>query len=63
MTSTYENSGPIIKILSVSFQTANYNRYTDELLRLVDVEDIVPKTLTKREVLSCLSKIYTHVGW
>ena len=62
MASTYETSGPIIKIF-VSFQTAKYNRYTDELLPLVDVEDIVPKTLTKKEVLSCLSKIYTHVGW
>ena len=35
---------------------------SDELLPLVDVEDIVPKKLTKTEVLSCLSKIYDPCG-
>ena len=35
---------------------------SDELLPLVDLEDMVPKKLTKQEVLSCLSKIYDPYG-
>ena len=45
------------KVLGVSWDLKS-----DELLPLVDVEDIVPKKLTKREVLSCLSKIYDPCG-
>ena len=47
----------IHKVLGVS-----WDLNSDELLPLVDVEDIVPKKLTKREVLSCLSKIYDPCG-
>ena len=35
---------------------------SDELLPLVDLDVTVPKKLTKREVLSCLSKIYDQRG-
>ena len=47
----------IHKVLGVS-----WDLNSDELLPLVDVEDIVPKKLTKREVLSCVSKIYDPCG-
>ena len=45
------------KVLGVSWDLKS-----DELLPLVDLEDMVPKKLTKREVLSCLSKIYDPCG-
>jgi len=45
------------KVLEVSWDLKS-----DELLPLVDLEDMVPKKLTKREVLSCLSKIYDLCG-
>ena len=45
------------KVLGVSWDLKS-----DELLPLVNVEDIVPKKPTKREVLSCLSKIYDPCG-
>ena len=35
---------------------------SDELLPLVDVEDIVHNKFRKREVLSCLCKIYDPCG-
>ena len=45
------------KVLGVSWDLKS-----DELLLLVNVEDTVPKKLTKSEVLSCLSKIYDLCG-
>lgn len=45
------------KVLGVSWDFKS-----DELLPLVDVGDIAPKKLTKREVLSCLSKTYNPCG-
>ncbi|XP_078355162.1 uncharacterized protein LOC144639738 [Oculina patagonica] len=45
------------KVLGVSWDLKS-----DELLPLVDLEDMVPRKLTKREVLSCLSKIYDPCG-
>ena len=45
------------KVLGVSWDLKS-----DELLPLVDLDDTVPKKLTKREVLSCLSKIYDPCG-
>ena len=45
------------KVLGITLELKS-----DELIPLVDVEDIVPKKLTKREVLSCLSKIYDPCG-
>ena len=40
----------------------NWDLKSDELLPLAGVDDIVPKKLTKREVLSLLSKIYDPSG-
>ena len=45
------------KVLGVSWDLKS-----DEFLPLVDLDDTVPKKLTKREVLSCLSKIYDPCG-
>ena len=45
------------KVLGVSWDLKS-----DELLPLAGVDDIMPKTLTKREVLSLLSKIYGPSG-
>jgi len=45
------------KVLGVSWDLKS-----DELLPLVDLEVMVPKKLTKREVFSCLSKIYDPCG-
>ena len=45
------------KVLGVSWDLKS-----DELLPLAGVDDIVPKKLTKREVLSLLSKIYDPSG-
>ena len=45
------------KVLGVSWDLKS-----DELLPLAGVDDIMPKTLTKREVLSLLSKIYDPSG-
>ena len=40
----------------------SWDMKSDELLPLVDLDVTVPKKLTKREVLSCLSKIYDPCG-
>ena len=45
------------KVLGVS-----WDLNSDDLLPLADVSDIVPTKFTKREVLSCLSKIYDPCG-
>jgi len=45
------------KVLGVSWDLKS-----DEVLPLVDLEVMVPKKLMKREVLSCLSKIYDPCG-
>lgn len=45
------------KVLGVSWDLK-----ADQLLLFVDLDDAVPKKLTKREVLSCLSKIYDPCG-
>jgi len=45
------------KVLGVSWDLK-----ADELLLLVDLDDVVPKKPTKREVLSCWSKIYDPCG-
>ena len=45
------------KVLGVS-----WNLKSDELLPLAAADDIVPKKLTKRDVLSLLSKIYDPIG-
>ena len=47
----------IHKVLGVSWDLKS-----DELLPLVDLDVTVPKKLAKREVLSCLSKIYDPCG-
>ena len=47
----------IHKVLGVTWDLKS-----DELLPLVDLDVTVPKKLTKREVLSCLSKIYDQCG-